>query len=108
MARAGNHLEAAAGDCRVHGARLLDWRQRVLFSDDDQRRYRGRFVTARRDRPLYPKGRAVEIFYLDGDPATNVSSLVLRWYWRLGGATLSDEASDNDFADEGLEMEWSD
>lgn len=70
---------------------------RYEFIDDIDRRATGRFLTTVADAPYYSVGDLHEVFYLPDDPSQNVSSLVLRWYWRLGGPAMVDEAPEEDF-----------
>lgn len=58
------------------------------FEDDSGATHRGRFMAASRELPRYFPGQSLEIFYDPQAPGRyNAPSLVLRWYFRLGGAT---------------------
>jgi hypothetical protein len=67
------------------------------FEDEHGRCWTGRFLTSRKDIGLYPPGHGHEVFYLQEDPTANISSLVMRWYWRFGGPAMTDEAPEEDF-----------
>ncbi|MAG58562.1 MAG: hypothetical protein CMJ83_19920 [Planctomycetes bacterium] len=67
------------------------------FEDEDGRTHEGRFLTSRNDGEYYEIGRRHEVFFLRESPETNASSLVIRWYYRLGGPAMTDEAPPEDF-----------
>jgi hypothetical protein len=71
------------------------------FEDDRAMPYRGRFCATPREAPFYAPGSRLEIFYLADQPAANVTSLVLRWYYRLGGPAMTDEAPIDDWSLDG-------
>lgn len=67
------------------------------FHDEQGREWTGALVTSRKNAAFYEMGERHEVFYLEEDPAANISSLVLRWYWRIGGPGMTDEAPEEDF-----------
>lgn len=67
------------------------------FHDEQNREWTGRLITSRKNAPFYKKGDRHEVFYLEEDPSKNISSLVMRWYWRFGGPAMTDEAPEEDF-----------
>jgi hypothetical protein len=76
------------------------------FAAIDGRVHAGSFATRSSDGAVFTPGSRIEIFYDGDEPDLNVSSLVLRWYYRLGGATVPDEAPDTDFEEHEVEVEW--
>ena len=67
------------------------------FEDGAGRDRKGTFLTSHKDLQFYVSGRTHEVFYLEDVPETNVSSLVMRWYWKFGGPAMTDEAPEEDF-----------
>ena len=67
------------------------------FIDEVDQEWTGSFLTATADESYYLPGTLHEIFYLPDGPELNTSSLAMRWYWRLGGPAMVDEAPEEDF-----------
>lgn len=67
------------------------------FEDEQGHEWTGSLITSRKNAAFYEMGERHEVFYLGEDPTTNISSLVLRWYWRIGGQAITDEAPEEDF-----------
>ena len=67
------------------------------FQDEQDREWTGRLITSRKNASFYEMGERHEVFYLAEDPTMNISSLVMRWYWRIGGQAVTDEAPEEDF-----------
>jgi len=67
------------------------------FEDERGRTLTGRFLVSTEDIPHYQVGQRHEIYFIEDRPEINASSLVIRWYWRLGGPAMTDEAPPEDF-----------
>jgi hypothetical protein len=84
----------ADGRSRFLGRPLLPALQITYeFRDDADRRHTGSFVVSSKDSRFYEPQRMLEIFYLPEEPSLNGSSLVIRWYYRLGGAATPPKAT---------------
>lgn len=76
-----------------------------VFEGPDQITHGGRFLAALTEAGIWKEGQPVEIFHDSEHPEKNVPSLVLRWYFRLGGSKIVDETPSADF-NENIEIEW--
>lgn len=71
---------------------VVDLEVHYEFTTPDGAVQHGRFLEPRTDASVWVPGTPVEVFYLVDEPERNLPSLVLRWYFRLGGSDKSDEA----------------
>lgn len=76
------------------------------FEGQDGEEHRSRMLVSARDAATWPPGRAIEVFHLKDDAAVHAPSLLLRWYWKLGGSPIVDEPPPADFEESEVEIDW--